>query len=529
MLLFHMRIYKKFNNYLLTHQPLLWHSMFIQHTAAMLSVNLIFYAMGFFAVDFSDIVSSWFYTYTHFIGAKALFWIILGLVIMVFWGAHFYRNNPGKNFYPISKWYYQKLALFIFIPVSLFFMAPISFNFGVHAKIEFLIPEKVIEQFKFDYAVSSPFLIKDKNYYHYTERVYPEQYKHVSYWDKNSDNPIYLVFNGEQQNIEDIIAQTNALPIHEEIYAFRTMLVEKRKIDDKMKFYEEHVFYFYAPSTLPDFHEYHIKNFNPFRTSTHNDEEFISNVYQNSDAIKWMESYHHWVDHDPIKIKHSFLGLKKVMDQYNLSFNLNVDKHYENLVNSNFDVHLFLEGERMFIFDKINHSSANHFINKIDRARNSITNRENVFVGWILLYFALAITLLLMYFEWGKVRALLIALPIGGAIIVVLSIFFELTSMHSEGVLFTILLVASFTLFMALTSLQIGGKSLMDKVAMVLSYFFFPLWFLIIMLFIQELTDYSGYWISIKNEPLLSILRVSPFILFFISLGYIKKILAKKE
>ncbi len=524
-----MKRYKKFNNYLLTYQPLLWHSMFIQHTAAMLGVNLIFFGLGFFAVDFSDIVSSWFYAYTHFTGTKALFWVILGLVILVFWGAHFYRNNPGKNLYPISKWYYQKLALFIFIPVSLFFMAPISFYYGVHTKIEFLIPEKVIEQFKFDYAVSSPFLVKDKNYYHYTERVYPEQYKHVSYWDKNSGASLYLVFNGEQQKIEDIIAQTNALPIHKDIYAFRTKLIEKKNNNEKKKFYEECIFYFYTPSTLPDFHEYHIKNFNPYRVAIHDDEELMANIYKNADGINWMENYHHWIDHDPIKIKQSMLGLKNVMELNNLRFNLNVDEHYENLVNSNFDVHLFLENATWPVFDKINHSDAKSFIHKIDRARNSINKNEKVFVVWVLLCFALATTVLLMYFEWGKVLSLVIALPIGGGIIIVLSLVFAMTNMNATGTKFIIMLVAGFILYLALRNLSVGKTNLMNKVALVLSYFFFPLWFLMIVLFVQEAMDYSRFSFNFGDEPLLSIVRISPFILFFISLGYIKKILAKKE
>lgn len=531
-----MKFYKKFDNYLLTHQPLLWHSMFLQHTAVMIGLNLVFFAIAFFSVDLSDFNSNNYYKPSHheFYFALSLFWFISGLTIIIVWGAHYFRHNAGKNFYPISKWYFQKLALFILIPLFIFSMVPLSYMFGIKAKAHYIVPSKKLEKFMFDYAIASPLLINNLEDYHYSNRIFPEQYKNVKYWDAaKPDSQIYAV-NGKQYSIQDLITMLDAKPIHKEIYAFQYKQVEAKSVNENVKIYENRFQGFYSMQTLPDFHEYHIKNFNPFQISQSEHQEFLTYVYNNGGGMEWLKTFHDWMDNNPEKIKETLYSLRGSCEKYEIGFYLDIETLYSGLLKSNFDVRVFSESiesnhEVNIEYDHIKHRAIKGFVKGRISAGLLVNDERWDSIFWMLAYMCLAATVLILYFEWGSVKSLLIAVPIGGGIIIVLSFLFAITNMGSLGTIFIIMLVAGFILFLALKSLNIGKSNLISDVALVLSYFFFSLWFMMIVLFVEEALDYTRYWIKSGEEPLLSIIKISPFILFLISLGYIKKILAKKE
>ena len=184
-----------------------------------------------------------------------------------------------------------------------------------------------------------------------------------------------------------------------------------------------------------------------------------------------------------------------------------------------------------------------------DDLQNLIKNANNAyhapffydqFLKYLFRFLALAGVLLLLYFEWGSILAFVISIPVAGAFAILGTLLFALAPRSDSFALLIIVLFGAFFLVMAYLALKGRLKPMVGNIAITLSYFMFPLWVLIILGYIQVAFSYYDYGtcdaygvtvypFEFNAEPVSTILLYAPFVLFFISLFAVKKVLAKKE
>jgi len=93
-------MFKKTQNYLLLHHPLLWNTKFIPVIIITLIINILFFASGYFtgAVDFNNPHNL--NEYRHYEPMVIFLNLIIGLLVIILWLTFYFRNNGFKSFYP---------------------------------------------------------------------------------------------------------------------------------------------------------------------------------------------------------------------------------------------------------------------------------------------------------------------------------------------------------------------------------------------------------------------------------------------
>jgi len=572
-----MNLYKKFTNYLLTHQPLLWHSMSIQLTTVVVLLNLLFYGFGFLHVNLDVIQHSWNIRSIFFDSTYSLFWIIIGLIILIIWGAFFYRHNAAKNFYPISRWYFHKLAGLLFIPALIYFLVPFSFFRGVAHKTQRIIPKSELAEMQRLYDYSKPFLIQYTNSYKYNYRSYPEIYKSVSHWKKGDayNDHDYDIYEDEEYyyppendryfDVEQYLKNANAEPIEDDVYAYREIYEQDYTIKkgDTCWHSTRKFLYPYNKDSLPDFELYHVKNhFNQkFHRSSFKD--FMSDYYlEDVPDESITATCHDWIDNKPEKILETLQDFKAILDRHKIYNSLKPEENYTYLLANDFTVHRSVTGSAYrysnsysedYTSDDLETGTEKLRDFKQALAENELDKLiENAQIAHLAPYFydtylkyafrflALAGVLLLLYFEWGSVLAFVISIPVAGTFAIFGTLLFAISPHSPSYAIFIIIIIGLFFLIMAFLGLKGSLKPMVGNIAITLSYFMFPTWVLIILGYIQVAFSYTKwapctgygdteYPFEFNAEPVTSILLYAPFVLFFISLFAIKKIIAKKE
>ncbi len=574
-----MNSYKKFSNYLLTHQPLLWHSRAIQLTMVVVLMNILFYGVGFLRMNLFTLKDSYNIESLFFNETFSLFWIISGIIILIIWGAYFYRNNAAKNFYPISRWYFHKLAVLLFIPALIYFMVPFSFFRGVAHKTQQVISQKDLNEINKLFDYTKPFLIMNTRDYKHNKRSFPEKYNGVSYWDKGDtyydDDYDYEYEDGmgyEEQKtyIEKQFLAANAEPIEGSIYAYRNRTESSYTLKGNDTCWSSNAIfqYPYTKDSLPDFHLYHVKNFSMDEMKRMNSyagswslEDYDKNKY-NDDSILVLT--HNWIDNKSEKILQTLEDFTAVLAKYDVYNTINPQRNYEYLLANDFSVHRAITGRAYrYRTGSYSHDYLTEIDNlqaekekksdfkqvlAIDDLQSLISNANRAhkapffydqFLKFFFRFLALAGVLLLLYFVWGSILAFVISIPVAGAFAIFGTLLATLFRSPTFA-LFIILFLCGFFLFMAILGIRGYLKPMVGNIAITISYFVFPLWVLIILGFVQQALMRPVYrpclnWIEsvypfeFNQDPVDSILLYAPFVLFFISLFFIKRILAKKE
>src|SRR3712207_1270155 len=109
-------MFKKWNNHLLTHYPLLWNTRIVWVLAFNFLLHLLFLVSGFFSLRAADIIH---YSSIWSVGGPSLFTlsVLCSLLVLIVWLIFYLRNNAFKNFYRIGRWYLAKEFLLIMIVV----------------------------------------------------------------------------------------------------------------------------------------------------------------------------------------------------------------------------------------------------------------------------------------------------------------------------------------------------------------------------------------------------------------------------
>lgn len=545
-----MNTYKKLNQYLLTHQPLIWQTRVIQMTLVVLLLHLVFLYYGYNSVSLDVMRNNWNIENLFYDSSSMLYWIISGLILFIIWGAYFFRFNAAKNFYPISRWYFHKMALCLFVPTLLFFFIPFTFFAGLSSHARKIVKLEELQELLHVSRYSQPFLLSHYDNFGYEYRAYPEVYRSVEYWSK-FDRTDYLpnyIYNGKKTNIDRILSNIGADYIDEEkkLFAF---VVDHRDTFDIVKndtcYTFDYAFkYVLNRDSLPDFRLSNVKNYAPFWQYDDfiltRDNRQIENQESDFDSVQddvsaYCATIHNWIDNDRQKIQQTLRRFKELLDRFQIRNNMDPDKTYEYLISNDFnyyheltlpyhyysdyeevdydsEITLIDEDEDMetdSIFYEPPYYGEGHFYQYVheDQMSNLIQNaRAAIFWRYfndkdafrVLLYFSLAATMLFVYFQWGSILNFIISIPVGGILIFLGVALYTLLNQPflNEEYFDTVpfpwdpfiyLMLATLVLFVAIFGIKRVWNTYVTNIAVTISYFIAPLWLLVTTVFVNIL------------------------------------------
>src|SRR5690606_21188609 len=126
-------MFKKLNQYLLTHYPLLWNTRVVYVVPAALLIHLLFFLGGYSKlIDAKDFWKSYHFDVTE----VTVFSILVSLMLIIVWLVFYLRNNAFKSFYRQSRWYLVGelgIMFLVFFSSATFFL---SYKQGVYSKVQ---------------------------------------------------------------------------------------------------------------------------------------------------------------------------------------------------------------------------------------------------------------------------------------------------------------------------------------------------------------------------------------------------------
>lgn len=130
-------MFKKIQNYLLLHHPLLWNTKFVPVLAIAIVINMVFFFGGYIygAIDFNEIIES--YRYDESTPVLVVFLgVILSLLTVIGWIVFYVRNNAFKTFYPKNRTLLFKewLLIFVLCIVSCSYFVSFMYAFELRAR-----------------------------------------------------------------------------------------------------------------------------------------------------------------------------------------------------------------------------------------------------------------------------------------------------------------------------------------------------------------------------------------------------------
>lgn len=136
---------KRFNNYLLTHYPLLWNTRVVWVLLTNLILHFLFFLGGLGSVTAKTLKD---YYSIGRVGGESLyiFSILCALLVVIVWCIFYLRNNAFKSFYRLSKFYLAKEFAIIFLVILTTISYAQSFEWGVKLRVRSITNEKEFVQ-----------------------------------------------------------------------------------------------------------------------------------------------------------------------------------------------------------------------------------------------------------------------------------------------------------------------------------------------------------------------------------------------
>ncbi|KXK42449.1 MAG: hypothetical protein UZ11_BCD004001347 [Bacteroidetes bacterium OLB11] len=170
-----MKFYRQIQQFLIERYPIIWNTHFIPILFIGFSLHLLYFYLGYFNLDYLFLkqfsISNLFYTNYSF-GIYS----IICLLAFIYFGFRFFTHNSFLNFYPIEPLYFWKNFAIIFTLIFVFLTVSVSFENGMKAKLDKLLPEKQRNKMIEDINMAYPFLFNDVNQYQIDQRVYPDPF-----------------------------------------------------------------------------------------------------------------------------------------------------------------------------------------------------------------------------------------------------------------------------------------------------------------------------------------------------------------
>ncbi|WP_413533429.1 hypothetical protein [Empedobacter brevis] len=135
-------MFKKINQTLITKYPLIWNLKFIWILLAVLMFNFVAFVNGFlFFNKKSQLQENELYE-VFFNSGIGIYYLLLGIIIVVIWLYFYVKNNRFKSNYPTSRNYLFKEFLAVFFLIFLMFYVPNSFKTGLKLRVSNYMSEK---------------------------------------------------------------------------------------------------------------------------------------------------------------------------------------------------------------------------------------------------------------------------------------------------------------------------------------------------------------------------------------------------
>lgn len=191
-------MFKKTQNYLLLHHPLLWNTKFIPVIIITLIINILFFAGGYLtgAVDFNDPHNL--DEYSHYEPMTIFLNLIISLLVIILWLTFYFRNNGFKSLYPKKNNSLYKEWLIILTVCLLNFSntAIYEYAFDLRAR-NYYSKEEVIKRTN---LLSRASIFVDGSFYHWS-RFDRTQYNELLYSLENNN----LRYKYKEYNEEEVV------------------------------------------------------------------------------------------------------------------------------------------------------------------------------------------------------------------------------------------------------------------------------------------------------------------------------------
>lgn len=464
-----MFLFKKINNYLLENYPLAWHSKVVYMTLIGVVLWALSYFVGYSLVDIEVLKENHILSY-YFSSYFFLFHLIITITILSLWAISFYKNNAFKNFYPISRWYFNKLFFHLFIPFFLIISAYYPFSAGVKSKTATFFTESDLRKDIDKLNIGNAFLVSNEYEYNLNKKVYPKPFPLeyvVSINSKRyntSSNTVIRKKTGKLITFDPYQYENEySIELGENKYIF----YKEHKFKEKLfngSYIQKRIVYLVHPSKIDAFSENSVLNFSSILFTNYPKIEnrsfvfsFFNNDFNEYDHSKefrknYAKLINRWVvSKNYGNIEASIEEFKSVCKKYNIEYNINTRHLMKYLIFKNFknfsssiikesqytsstlspeDEMNLIESKLRFRKETIINMENQHVYNydsySLDRViQNFRAINSSLFGNDSLLpimYVLLSLIWLFIFFEFTKIKPFLISIPVLGVISVITSI-----------------------------------------------------------------------------------------------------------
>lgn len=533
-----MNLYKRINNYLLEHYPILWNTNFIWMVLVALLLNGFMFLVGYMITNIS--VLSDFYIEDYFFRSGMPFiYYIMVIIIVVIWLLRFYKHNPFKYFYPVKKTYFYALFIQVFVVFFLLLLGNYSFTLGAFKKTNKVLNETTLEQDRKTVNLAYPFLVRAYDEYQIKQRCYPAPFPlslvHLvnkkAYPSNHTKLPAEMavdetaaaVATDADRAIEDdalrykIDYSKPHLILNGAVYQFGTY--KEVKIDSCTT--NNQIDSIYDVSNVYGIHQYSIYNFSNVFISKNNS----SDEYRNDIA----PTVHRWlINKNEDSIQKVLIAFSKILNKYdikhkydpavlaNLAINLNLDELKAGLIGESYGNYyrddvveypadaaasdsqdLFSDSQTYKLVQQCKQYRIDYYaLTKVYRNQDTVvSNKMDDAYFWIILYSCFSLAMLVLAGKFTNLANILIAAVIAGALLL-LYFFIVISILKYDSNDFDNAISAFiYTTLIAIVCFIIGNSQLFNKwirdKALLLLYISMPIIFFLINMIIHYSTKYT--------------------------------------
>ncbi|MDR1683298.1 MAG: DUF2070 family protein [Candidatus Symbiothrix sp.] len=135
-------MFKKIQQYLLLHYPLLWNIKIAPVFAVLAVLHIALFAIGYFSTQFENLTTYGRYNEVFTYPLVFMFCLIIILLVLILWLIHYSQNNAFRVFYPQSSASLYGEWLMVLLIVFALFALPFTHIKGVEAKIRTFVADK---------------------------------------------------------------------------------------------------------------------------------------------------------------------------------------------------------------------------------------------------------------------------------------------------------------------------------------------------------------------------------------------------
>lgn len=526
-----MKLFKRFDTYLLENHPLIWLTKLPYIVVGGLLLNLLFFLIGFALLDLNFLKNE---SIGYFYGNSIvlLLHVIIAIIAVTFWGIALFKKNAVRNLYPLQKAYFSQLFLHFFIGIFLLFSPYFSFQAGLISKANLLYD---VEEVKKDFPIinkAMAFLPESSSHYSLVNRSYPAPFP-VAYFDMNDvePNPKGLKFK-KKDYFPKQVPENNAI-IDGKLIQFYTLGSEKMKINCDWE-YNDYIARFHHFNNDSSIHFESLYN---YAARTYDENFFATkSVYyyegdEETEKMTDIAAIHQLLDNkDKRGIETTIRAFKEILSAYEIPHFID-EKNLTNyfiannfhsfnfqLVNKNAWPELILKNKQLLAF---HNGSLEKYVTlekqapfcfnneKLDTFYDNLRIAQLPVTDGFSLYFVVVISLIIAYafvlFEFTPLIQFVLSIPIFGGLMIInfmFTFFFAMLNATSSLLYLSQYLFVGFAiLYLTWISLNNNWNKKFTSILFNLGYFVAPIIPLLVILLLDNLTLYEhndkcGEWVT---------------------------------